>query len=184
MMSEGIKKEMDRRSFFKWSGLSVLGMIIVDKVRPSLSLANGKPKDYWNEDGYFRQDNVDVSNIDQGIVRAKVEGNKGKWQDYNVVDVEINFQNLAHKEGASEAVRHSVSCGQRIGEAVDGRGGGLAQGQPRDHGRLAHGPPCLHILGIFISSGEVIQYRGYGGQRQRIAGRSGKFGPVCLQAVT
>ena len=53
-MAGGIKKELDRRSFFKWSGLSVLGMMILDKVRPSQSLADGKPKDYWNEYAYVR----------------------------------------------------------------------------------------------------------------------------------
>ena len=90
-MLEEIKKGMDRRSFFRWSGLSFLGMMVLDKVRPSLSLAD-QPKDYWNDEGYFHQDKVDSSKLDQGIIRAKgLENKDNNWADYNVVDAEQWF---------------------------------------------------------------------------------------------
>ena len=85
-----IKNEIDRRSFFKWSGLSVLGMMMYDKIRPSI--ATGATKSYWNEEGYFHQDNVDISDIDQGIIRAKVQNWPGNgWRKYNVVSAELGF---------------------------------------------------------------------------------------------
>lgn len=88
-MSEQIKKGMDRRSFLKWSGLSILTTFILDKVRPSL--AEGREKDYWNEFGYFHQDNIDISNIKDEIIRAKLCGSRNGWQNYNVVSADQGF---------------------------------------------------------------------------------------------
>ena len=47
---------------------------------------------YWNNDGYFKQDTVDASNIDQGIIRAKILSLPGYgWKNFNVVNVEESF---------------------------------------------------------------------------------------------
>lgn len=89
-MSEKIKRGIDRRSFFKWSGLTALSIVMFNKIRPSL--ARGTEKNFWNEFGYFHQDNVDINNIDQGVIRAKIDGSRGKvWQEYNVVYPEQSF---------------------------------------------------------------------------------------------
>lgn len=78
-----IKKGMDRRSFFKWSGLSVLGLMIMDKIRPAIA-GDAEDKKYWNDEGYFHQDNINVSEIDQGILKLKGLNLDG-WKEYNVV---------------------------------------------------------------------------------------------------
>jgi hypothetical protein len=88
-MSEQNKKGMDRRLFFKWSGLSLLTMFILDKVRPWV--AEGSKKDYWNEFGYFHQDKVDISNIKDEIIRAKICGSRKGWRNYNVVSADQSF---------------------------------------------------------------------------------------------
>lgn len=99
-MTQEIKKGMDRRSFFKWSGLSVATMMMYDKIIPSIAKAKkGGNQDYWNEEGYFHQDNVDISEIDQGIIRVKVLNWPGYgWREYNVVSAEAGFVNWDFKE--------------------------------------------------------------------------------------
>lgn len=87
-MTEEFKKGMDRRSFFKWSGLSVLGLMVLDKIRPSSSSAEGETDEYWNEEGYFHQETVDTKKLNQNIIKARIEG---EWQEYNVVNVEQTF---------------------------------------------------------------------------------------------
>lgn len=91
-MPEEIKKGISRRSFFKWSGLSFFSMMVWSKIRPSVSSANvGHVKNYWNDQGYFHQTNVDISKIDQGIIRAKLRYED--WCTYNVVATEAGFIN-------------------------------------------------------------------------------------------
>lgn len=43
-------------------------------------------KGVWK--GWFHQDNIDVSKLDQGIIRAKVEGS---WQEFPVVELPADF---------------------------------------------------------------------------------------------
>jgi len=48
-----------------------------------------KRESYWKENGkYFVQDNVDVSKVDQGIIRARVDG---KWHTYIIRPLDEAF---------------------------------------------------------------------------------------------
>ncbi|MEO0073280.1 MAG: hypothetical protein ABIK43_01290 [candidate division WOR-3 bacterium] len=40
-------------------------------------------------EGWFHQDNIDVSRIGQGIIRARVEG---RWQEFRTVELPVDFQ--------------------------------------------------------------------------------------------
>ncbi len=95
-MYQETKNTINRRSFFKWSGVSILGMMLLDKIKPSSVRASDR--DYWNEYGYFHQDNVDVSKMTLGIFRAKLDGNKSLWKEYNVVSAEAGFVNWNFNE--------------------------------------------------------------------------------------
>lgn len=52
---------------------------------PDPSDSTGK-KGTWK--GWFHQDNIDLSRVGQGIIRAKVEG---KWQDFRLVELPPDF---------------------------------------------------------------------------------------------
>ena len=89
-MTQEIKKGLDRRSFFKWGGLSILGATILGKVRLAKA-GDAEKKNYWNDEGYFHQDNVDASEISQGIIKLKGLNLDG-WKEYNVVYTDQWFQ--------------------------------------------------------------------------------------------
>ena len=83
-------KELNRRTFFKLGGLSLLGMTVWSKLKPGFA-GNAEQKKYWNDEGYFHQDNINISKIDQGIIRLK-GANLDGWKEYNVVYTDEWFQ--------------------------------------------------------------------------------------------
>ncbi len=87
---------MERRSFLKGGALSILGAAAIGDGE-AFCLDASSQKNYWNNDGYFHQSNVDVSRINQGLIRAKIfkacqtkgaSSMSKKWQTFQVVDAE------------------------------------------------------------------------------------------------
>jgi hypothetical protein len=56
-------------------------LLLILLVLPLIVIAKEPSDKFWNKDGYFKQDNIDLKKYDQGIIRAKVEG---KWQEYKI----------------------------------------------------------------------------------------------------
>ncbi len=81
---------IDRRNFFKLSGISILGMTVLSKVKPVFAGDAGKKK-YWNDEGCFHQDTIDISQINEGKIRVKGLNLDG-WKTYSVVQTEEWFQ--------------------------------------------------------------------------------------------
>jgi|UniRef100_A0A7V3V069 hypothetical protein len=63
--------------------------------------------------GWFHQDNVDVSKIDQGIIRAKVEG---RWQEFQVVELPADFLKWNFDRRLSQLARMKEMMKDQRGE--------------------------------------------------------------------
>ncbi|MEO0074960.1 MAG: hypothetical protein ABIK31_02490 [candidate division WOR-3 bacterium] len=66
-------------------------LIMGCKMKPSGQ--NHKPN-FWHKDGYCKQTNIDLSKIDQKIIRAKIEG---KWQDFKIQELPDAFMEWSIK---------------------------------------------------------------------------------------
>jgi len=92
-------ENVNRRSFFgKLAGLAAAPFLInswlsrkaragaLDVPFTDLQETRGS---YWREDGkYFVQENVDASKLDQGVIRARVDG---RWNDFAIRNMTDHF---------------------------------------------------------------------------------------------
>lgn len=90
------KSSLPRRAFLKMAGLAMPLAAILTKIPQALAgpWEHGD-EHYWKE-GVFTQDNVDMSKMDQGIIRARINGH---WERYPVVELNDAFMewNLASR---------------------------------------------------------------------------------------
>lgn len=79
---------LPRRAFLKMAGLSVPLGAMLAKIPQALAgpWEQGR-KNYWRE-GIFSQDNVDMSKINQGIIRASINN---RWEEYRMVELNEAF---------------------------------------------------------------------------------------------
>jgi len=93
--------DLGRRAFLKVCGALGLGvpMALVAggdgknllKYREAAAGPPQPPREsYWNEAGYFVHSNVDASDWEQGVVRARTDG---EWKEYHVRHLENGFLN-------------------------------------------------------------------------------------------
>jgi hypothetical protein len=88
-----------RRSFLKWSGISFLSMLAMNRGKVIAADDGEQTWDepgwegsipyYWNELGYPVQKTIDVSKMRDGIIRARIEG---QWKTFQLVEVDQVFQ--------------------------------------------------------------------------------------------
>jgi hypothetical protein len=79
---------LPRRTFLRATGFAMPFMAFLGKVPQALaSLWEHGDRNYW-QGGIFLQDNVDMSKIDQGIIRAHINGN---WREHSVTELDDDF---------------------------------------------------------------------------------------------
>lgn len=79
-------------------------------------------KGVWQ--GWFRQDNIDVSRLDQGLIRARVEG---RWQEFRVVELPAGFLkwNFERRLGQLRAIREMMRSQSREMPEIAGPHNGI-----------------------------------------------------------
>ncbi len=103
--SEGLSV-LSRRSLLKVGGAAALagtalasGVASADDDKPteddyfkSLKELNARRESCWKEDGkYFVQENVDASSLEDGVIRARIDG---EWHDFLVREIDDAFYNF------------------------------------------------------------------------------------------
>jgi hypothetical protein len=88
MAKRSTDRTFPRRTFLKLSSLTVSLAAFFGKVPQAIAgWWEQGATDHW-QNGFFVQKNVDVSRIEEGIVRAKVNGT---WDDYAVIELDDAF---------------------------------------------------------------------------------------------
>ncbi len=101
------RRSLPRRTFLKLSGLTLPLAAFFGRIpRAMAGWWEQGPGQHW-QNGIFVQKNVDVSRIDEGIVRAKING---AWDEYTVIELDDAFMewNLSSRLDYLE----SISQGQ------------------------------------------------------------------------
>ena len=82
------RSSLPRRTFLKLSGLTLPLATFFGRIPQAVAgWWEQGPTDYW-QDGIFVQKNVDLSRIEDGIIRAKVNGT---WNEYTVIELDDAF---------------------------------------------------------------------------------------------
>jgi len=77
-----------RRTFLKLAGFAGSFLFLFSKI-PNLFAGKWEHgKTNWWKGKTFHQDNVDVSNVDEGIIKAKVQGN---WKEFKIRELSSDF---------------------------------------------------------------------------------------------
>ena len=95
---------MNRRSFFKM--LSFGSMILAGPLGLMAGFWEKGEKNYW-ENGIFRQKSIDISNIESGIIRARIDNS---WLEYSIKKLPSDFMewNLGSRLKALKAMREGT----------------------------------------------------------------------------
>jgi len=82
------RHSLPRRTFLKLSGLTLPLAAFFGRIpRAMAGWWEQGETEYW-QDGIFVQKNVDVSRVEEGIIRAKING---AWSEYRVVEMDDAF---------------------------------------------------------------------------------------------
>jgi hypothetical protein len=122
---------LPRRTFLKLSGLTLPLAAFLGRIpRAVAGWWEQGETDHW-QDGIFVQKNVDVSRIEEGIVRAQIDG---AWSEYQVVEMDDAFMewNLSSRLEYLE----SISQGQMPSLAGPHAGAVATYGGGRRDSRL------------------------------------------------